>query len=449
MDTKFASLRFKISLFIIILLVVTAALFTALTIQVMNRQILREVMKRAETVGQSMASSAAFSVLDGDVLAMDNLGWRVKQANGDVEFAAVTDTAFRVLTHTDLNRTGSTLDLASLEEIAVTPSGAKIYRDGSSDPSFQVVVPMYFNGKQIGNSVVKVNNFAMKQARAETLKHVLMGLIAAVVLGVGCILILSSFITRPIKQLSRGVEELKLGVRPKLAVNSRDELGRLTASFNHLSDLTTRQQDRLRSYAQQIEDAYLSTIKVLTAAIDARDTSTLGHSTRVAKLATRIGEAIGLSKKELEDLEVASLFHDVGKLKTPDGVLLKDGPLDEHEHQQITNHCEHGAAILSRANSLHKYIPAVRHHHEWYNGEGYPDGLRGDDIPLHASIIAVADAFDAMTSVRPYKRSFSRKDALQELSRFSGTQFNPWLVDVFQTTLETDPLLAEQFSGSR
>jgi len=164
----------------------------------------------------------------------------------------------------------------------------------------------------------------------------------------------------------------------------------------------------------------------------------------VAKFARRIGEAFGFSHEELENLEVASLFHDVGKLKTPDALLHKDGPLDALEHREVAHHSEHGAAILSRAPSLQKYIAVVRHHHEWYNGEGYPDRLRGEDIPLHAAIIGVADAFDAMTSVRPYKDPFSQADALDELARCSGTQFNPQVVEAFtkvlaMRNLQTDP----------
>jgi putative nucleotidyltransferase with HDIG domain len=183
---------------------------------------------------------------------------------------------------------------------------------------------------------------------------------------------------------------------------------------------------------------------VLAAAIDARDPYTLGHSTRVSKLACKIGAALGLSHHELEDLEIASLFHDVGKLKTPDFVLLKDGPLDPQEHREIANHCENGAAILGRATSLQKYMPPVRHHHEWFNGEGYPDGLRGDDIPLHAAIIAIADAFDAMTSSRPYKNALTREEALHELARYAGRQFNPRLVEVFQQVIESQPAESER-----
>ena len=441
------TLRFKITLFITTLLLVTATLFTLLTVQTMNRQVMNSLMKRAEALSKSIAAVAPYSILAGDLLAIDNISWRVKEANEDIQYAAVTNSRFEILTHTDMSKIGQVFSRSVADAITETKDGTRIYQIKDEADSFEIQAPMTFNNKQIGNVIIGINRSSLLDARSETLKRIGVGMAVTMLLGLGCILVLSSFITKPIKELSRGVNELKVGRRTKLNIFSHDELGNLTKSFNQMTDLTTRQQERLHSYAQELEDSYVSTVKVLTAAIDARDPYTLGHSTRVAKLAVRIGKAIGFSRQELEDLEIASLFHDVGKLKMPDYILLKNGPLDPEEHRQILAHCEYGAAILGRASSLQKYIPAVRHHHEWFNGEGYPDGLRGDDVPLHAAIIAIADAFDAMTSVRPYKKSFCQDDALQELTRCSGRQFNPWLVEVFQQALASDPVLAEQFSS--
>ncbi|OGW39306.1 MAG: hypothetical protein A2010_02195 [Nitrospirae bacterium GWD2_57_9] len=441
------TLRFKITLFITTLLLVTATLFTLLTVQTMNRQVMNSLMKRAEALSKSIAAVAPYSILAGDLLAIDNISWRVKEANEDIQYAAVTNSRFEILTHTDMSKIGQVFSRSVADAITETKDGTRIYQIKDEADSFEIQAPMTFNNKQIGNVIIGINRSSLLDARSETLKRIGVGMAVTMLLGLGCILVLSSFITKPIKELSRGVNELKVGRRTKLNIFSHDELGNLTKSFNQMTDLTTRQQERLHSYAQELEDSYVSTVKVLTAAIDARDPYTLGHSTRVAKLAVRIGKAIEFSRQELEDLEIASLFHDVGKLKMPDYILLKNGPLDPEEHRQILAHCEYGAAILGRASSLQKYIPAVRHHHEWFNGEGYPDGLRGDDVPLHAAIIAIADAFDAMTSVRPYKKSFCQDDALQELTRCSGRQFNPWLVEVFQQALASDPVLAEQFSS--
>ena len=169
----------------------------------------------------------------------------------------------------------------------------------------------------------------------------------------------------------------------------------------------------------------------MAAAIDARDSYTHGHSARVSQLSVLIGKAIGLSIEELRDLEVACLFHDVGKIKIADSILLKQGRLSQSEHEEMIHHVEYGASILDKAPSLRRYIPAVRHHHERQDGKGYPDRLSGDNIPLFASIIAVADTFDAMTSTRPYRKAFSEEEALRELVRVAGTQLRADLVAVF------------------
>lgn len=190
------------------------------------------------------------------------------------------------------------------------------------------------------------------------------------------------------------------------------------------------QRGKLNRYAHDLEEAYVSIVKVVAAAIDARDSYTHGHSARVAQLSLLIGKEIGLSPDELTDLEVACLFHDVGKIKTPDSILLKPDKLSPAEYKEMMSHVEYGATILSWAPSLEKYIPSTRHHHEWHNGKGYPDGLSGDNIPLFAAIIAIGDTFDAITSDRPYRKARSAEDALKEINRMSGIQFRPDLVVV-------------------
>jgi putative nucleotidyltransferase with HDIG domain len=203
-----------------------------------------------------------------------------------------------------------------------------------------------------------------------------------------------------------------------------------------MSALIAKQRGRLNKYARDLEDAYVSIVKVVAAAIDARDSYTHGHSARVAQLSLLIGRQIGLSQEDLGDLEVACLFHDVGKIKTPDSILLKPDRLSPAEYKEMMHHVEYGASILSWAPSLVKYIPSTRHHHEWHNGKGYPDGLIGDNIPLFAAIISIGDAFDAMTSDRPYRKALSEEETLREIVRMSGIQFRPDLVAVFLNQME-------------
>jgi putative nucleotidyltransferase with HDIG domain len=440
----FTTLRFKIAAFIIILLLVSASIFSLLTIQTMNRHILDEVLKRSESLCKSTAGLAPYSMLSNDLLGIDNIVAKVKEANTDVDFVAVTDSQMKILAHTDMTKRGSPFHRTRGEIIKETEDGARIVETRERpSPFFEISAPIAFNGKTLGTVIIGANKSVLLAAQADTRNRILFGLGIAITLGIACIIVLSSFLTRPIKELSKGVGELKGGKRTKLRIYSHDELGKLTEGFNQMAELITRQRASLSASARELEDSYISTVKVLAAAIDARDPYTLGHSTRVSKLSVKIGENLGLSAYELENLEIASLFHDVGKLKTPDYVLLKGGSLNPLEHHEMSEHPEHGAAILSRAKSLHKYIPAVRHHHEWYNGEGYPDGLQGEDIPLHAAIIAVADAFDAMTSSRPYKNPRNAGDALRELARFSGKQFDPRIVDAFGQVINEEPTLAE------
>ncbi|HEX9021551.1 MAG TPA: HD domain-containing phosphohydrolase [Nitrospirota bacterium] len=445
--TLLATLRFKLAFFIIILLLLTAAIFSLLTVRTMNRHILDEVLKRAESLGKSTAALAPYSILSGDLLGMDNIVSKIKEANDDVEYAAVINTELTTLAHTDIANRGGTFKPYRRSVFKENKDGTRVYETRSDTGAlFEIVAPVLFDSKQIGEVVIGINKSALLHAKAETRRWIVAGFGITMALGIGCIIVLSSLITRPIQELSRGVADLQEGRRSKLRVYSHDELGSLTESFNKMTERITKQQGKLGAYAAELEDAYVSTVKVLAAAIDARDPYTHGHSTRVAKLSLAIGASLGFSSHELEDLEIASLFHDVGKLKTPDFVLLKEGPLDPHEHREISNHCENGATILGRAPSLQKYIPAVRHHHEWFNGEGYPAGLSGEDIPLHAAIIAVADAFDAMTTARPYKNPRSPEDALGELMRYSGKQFTPRIVEVFRRIIESRPEYSEQFS---
>jgi HD-GYP domain-containing protein (c-di-GMP phosphodiesterase class II) len=153
-------------------------------------------------------------------------------------------------------------------------------------------------------------------------------------------------------------------------------------------------------------------------------------------LSLLLGRELGLGTKELEELEVACLFHDIGKIKIPDEILRKHGKLDPHEYREMMRHTEYGAELLSNAPSLLKYVPPVRHHHEWFDGSGYPDRLRGEAIPLAAAIISIADTYDAMTSNRPYRHALSEAKTLGELESCSGKQFNPELIKVFIVTME-------------
>lgn len=177
--------------------------------------------------------------------------------------------------------------------------------------------------------------------------------------------------------------------------------------------------------------ATLDQVYALAATVDARSPYTSGHSNRVAIVASVIGRAIGLSPEEMERLTTASLLHDIGKLGVPDLILRKPETLTRDERRVIEKHAAEGAKILSHVSELAALAPVVRHHHEWYNGEGYPQGLKGEDIPLLSRIITVADSYDTMVTPLPHRQAMTHEDALDELRRYAGVQFDPDLVEAF------------------
>lgn len=194
---------------------------------------------------------------------------------------------------------------------------------------------------------------------------------------------------------------------------------------------TRHQSQELARLLTQLEENYDVTLSALSAALDARDRETEGHSTRVAELACTIAQAMSLPEKDLVSLFRGGLLHDVGKIGISDAILHKPGPLDDEEWQIMRQHPGIGARILQRIGFLEHALEVVLYHHERYDGKGYPHGLQGEDIPVTARIFAVADAYDAMRSNRPYRAAMSHEEALAELRRCAGTQFDPKVVEVF------------------
>jgi putative nucleotidyltransferase with HDIG domain len=185
-----------------------------------------------------------------------------------------------------------------------------------------------------------------------------------------------------------------------------------------------------------LRERSMSALEGLTATVDARDAYTAGHSRRVQSLALEIGREIGMSEPELSVLGYAALFHDIGKLAIPDSILLKPGPLDPVEMAFMRRHAEEGALIVSRLGFLADAVPAIRHHHERFVGGGYPDGIVGDEIPLGARVVHVADAIDSMLTTRVYRAGRTIEDACAELRRERGGQFCPRCTDAALAMLE-------------
>jgi len=186
----------------------------------------------------------------------------------------------------------------------------------------------------------------------------------------------------------------------------------------------------------RLEETHLSTIQSIAAALDENDTYANGHAARVAGFAVKIGRAMGLCQGELDSLERAALLHDIGKIYVPDHVWRKEGPLTAEEQSLVRQHPVLGADMIDSIKPLKLEAQSILHHHERFDGTGYPYGLKGLAIPLEARILAVADAFDAMTSERPYRSALLMREALEELYSNAGSQFDPRVVEGFLTVLD-------------
>jgi HD-GYP domain-containing protein (c-di-GMP phosphodiesterase class II) len=196
-----------------------------------------------------------------------------------------------------------------------------------------------------------------------------------------------------------------------------------TASIGVLIENATLYEDQ--------RSMFLGTLRALTSAIDAKDRYTRGHSERVAYMATRLGDAIGLDAESAQRLHIAGLVHDVGKIGVPEAVLGKPGRLTDDEFALIKLHPEIGHRILKDIPQFSDILPGVLYHHERWDGRGYPHGIKGDEIPMFARLIAIADSFDAMSSTRTYRSALPREKVLDEIAKCGGTQFDPQLSRFF------------------
>ncbi|QCT01229.1 metal dependent phosphohydrolase [Paenibacillus algicola] len=240
-------------------------------------------------------------------------------------------------------------------------------------------------------------------------------------------LLMTQDVNRPLRQLYKAMDTVKEGRFIQTSNLYSDEFSSLIAGFNMMVRGLQLREERNR----KLLESYFA---ALAAALDARDPYTAGHSLRVAEYSVIIGQLAGLNAHSIDILHKTALLHDIGKIGLRDSILLKEGRLTEEEFFQVKTHPAQGENILKQIeppDAMAPFLEGVRSHHERYDGHGYPDGLQGKDIPLFGRIIAVADAYDAMTSDRPYRRGMSRAEALDILEQGRGSQWDPDFAGMF------------------
>jgi HD-GYP domain-containing protein (c-di-GMP phosphodiesterase class II) len=279
------------------------------------------------------------------------------------------------------------------------------------------------------------------QAELEDVYHPVQSMIkstmtwAAVALGLAIVaaLFFAGTLSRPIKRLAAASRAFASGnFSTRVEVRSGNEIGELAHTFNTMASEIEDHIRRLKKAAEENKELFLGMIRALAQTIDAKDPYTRGHSVRVNRYSVIIAREIGLSEEEIGDIHVASLMHDLGKIGIDDGILKKPSKLTDEEFEVMKTHTVRGAQIISPIKQMKQVLAGLRSHHEKWAGGGYPDGLAGEQIPLMARIIAVADTFDAITTSRPYQRAKTFEEALAILnSALKGTVLDEKIVEAF------------------
>jgi len=251
-------------------------------------------------------------------------------------------------------------------------------------------------------------------------------------------------LSSPIKRLADASSRFAAGdFSTRVSVRTRNEVGELAHSFNVMADEIEEQIRKLQGAVRENHDLFMGTIRAMAQAIDAKDPYTRGHSMRVNRYSVILAKELGLKGPQLREIHVSSLMHDVGKIGINDVILQKPGKLTDDEFEVMKTHTVLGANIVAPIRQMKRIIPGLRWHHERMNGQGYPDGLSGDQIPLMARIIAVADTFDAITTHRPYQTAMTYDEALKVLERLKGVALDDKIVTAFFKAYERGEIQPE------
>lgn len=236
-------------------------------------------------------------------------------------------------------------------------------------------------------------------------------------------------LTQPVQELAAGARRIASGdFSQRIMVRSRTELGQLGDSFNQMTDQIERFIGDLQRSANENRELFLGTVKALAAAIDGKDPYTRGHSERVSRFSIAIAQGLGLPDDEIEKIRISALLHDVGKIGIDDKILKKPAALTDEEFAVMKQHPQKGYKIMSHIPAMKEFLPGMYMHHEMINGQGYPQGLKADEIPMQARIVSVADTFDAMTTDRPYQKAMKFDDALALIKKLVGTRYDDRVV---------------------
>lgn len=420
MERAEISIRWKVALSVSLLLIAVAG---AVGFALMRYEwffLKREGEKRVQALAQNLASNARDPLLVGDELRLGPITQSVMRGE-DVLYAFVTDHEGTIVYHPDGQMIGREYSDETVR---------------SDDQALLAIVPISIEGTVVGDAVVGLGSDFIDEAMTATALGLLLPLSLGTLISVAGIFWLTGVHVRRIEKLEEAVQALGAGERLVQAeVGGRDEVGRLARHFNRM----VRQLERAHG---ELERSVAQTVSALAAAIEAKDAYTRGHCERVARISRAMAERLSVQDTDLNDLELAAFLHDIGKIGVSGSALGKKGRLTSAETEHMQKHPEIGARILSPVSFLKRVGTYVHHHHEHYDGSGYPAGIAGAAIPLASRIIHLVDAYDAMTTSRSYRDGLNHEEACRRIQQGAGKQFDPEIVDCF-LLLEKEGMIAE------
>ena len=384
------------------------------------------------------------------VVSLDGILRRLQEASVRGRVVFVVNRSGQVIAHPDSGQFVPGADLRStsyvVSQVAALPAGLRATEtvrrvitkdDGQSDE----VIGTYSTIPDLDWAVIAQRNLeearddaGVSELNAQALTFVVVVGFAALTIGY----LFAVGISTPIRALAASTRAISGGdFQARTQVRGAAEISELADTFNNMADDIETYIARLKQAAEENRELFLGSIRMLAAAIDEKDPYTRGHSDRVAKYSLHIGRQLGLSPEELDRLRISALLHDVGKIGVDDRVLKKPGALTPEEFDIMKQHPSKGANIMRPVAQLKHMLPGIELHHEHVNGQGYPYGLKGDEIPMMARIIAVADTLDAITTDRPYQSAMDLSDALAIIRKVTGTKFDVQVVDALDQVIQS------------
>jgi HD-GYP domain-containing protein (c-di-GMP phosphodiesterase class II) len=384
------------------------------------------------------------------VVSLDGILRRLQEASVRGRVLFVVNRSGQVIAHPDSKQFVPGADLSSnsyvVAQVAALPAGLRATEtvrrvitkeDGQPDE----VIGTYSTIPDLGWAVIAQRNLeearedaGVSELNAQALTFVVVVAFAALTLGY----LFAVGISTPLRALAASTRAISRGdFQARTHVRGAAEISELAGTFNNMADDIESFIGRLKQAADENRELFLGSIRMLAAAIDEKDPYTRGHSDRVAKYSLHIGRQLDLSPEELDRLRISALLHDVGKIGVDDRVLKKPGALTPEEFELMKQHPSKGANIMRPVAQLKDMLPGIELHHEHVNGQGYPYGLKGDQIPLMARIIAVADTLDAITTNRPYQSAMELSEALAIIRKVTGTKFDLRVVDALDAVIQS------------